>query len=99
MNVTYHKFVNGKLELVTETLDEDTLTKDKRISLEDWMNNQTSQGLPRKDVEKGSLYFWSPTDGSVVRFYAGAGRVDLDCDRDPAVSDPAVGVRVVREKK
>ena len=99
--VTYTKFVNGKLELVTEHLDEDTLMEDKTpgISLDDWVNNPTSQGLPRKDVKKGSLYFWKPRENSVAGFGAGAGWVGLYCFWDHAGSYSALGVRLIREKK
>ena len=39
----------------TEKLDENTLMKDRRISLDSWLDNPTSQGLPKKDVAEGDL--------------------------------------------
>ena len=100
LQVTYHKFVNGKLEKVTEPLNEDTLMQDRApgISLDDWIENPTSQGLPRKSVKEGSLYFWHPRENRVARFGAGAGRSDLGCDGGPMGSYSVVGVAVARKK-
>jgi len=100
LQVTYNKFVDGKLTKVTEPLDEDTLMENRTpgISLESWIENPTSQGLPRKTVEKGSLYFWHPRDKSVAWFNANAGRSYLDCNWDAQNSNDEVGVAVVREK-
>jgi len=98
--VTYHKFVNGKLEQVTEPLDEDTLMQDKTpgISLDDYIENPNSQGLPRKSVKKGSLWYWHPREGRVARFDADADWADLNCNGGPRYSVSDDGVAVVREK-
>ncbi len=99
LSVTYHKFdSSGKLVEVTEQLDPDTLMEDKipGISLGDWIENPTPQGLPKSNTKDGKLYYWQPTEGSVVRFNADAGRVVLNCDRDPASSYPALGVRAAK---
>src|SRR3989344_4015972 len=98
MQVTYTKFVNGKLTKVTEPLDQKTLMKDKNINLEDWINNPTSQGLPSNNVSDGSLRYWPPKKESVAWFDADASRAGLDCDWDPLGSVAGLGVRVVRKK-
>ena len=100
LQVTYNKFVDGKLTKVTEPLDEDTLMENRTpgISLESWIENPTSQGLPRKTVEKGSLYFWHPRDKSVAVFNANAGWSYLNCNWNTQFSNDEDGVAVVREK-
>mgnify|MGYP001573208524 CR=1 FL=1 len=98
-SITYHKFSQaGSIEEVTEQLDSNTLMKDKQISLDDWLANPTKQGLPRKDVKKGSLYYWFPRNNYVARFGADAGRADLYCIRDPWDSYSALGVRRAKFK-
>ncbi len=98
IQVTYHKFVNGKLEQVTEPLDEDTLMQDKlpRISLEDYVENPTSQGLPRKSVKEGSLWYWHPREGGVAGFVADADGAGLYCNGNPRCSYSVVGVAVAK---
>ncbi len=96
LSVTYHKFdSSGKLIEVTEALDSDTLMENKTpgISLEDWINNPTSHGLPKSNVKNGNLYYWYPVDGRVARFGAGAGRAYLGCVGGPDDSDGVLGVR------
>ena len=81
-----------------EKLDDDTLMEDKRISLKSWLNHPTNQGLPRKDVNEGGLYYWYPRDSSVARFGALSGRADLSCSRNPRNRNSALGVRAVRRE-
>ena len=90
---------NGNiLKYDSEILDKDTLMKDKGIDLENWLENPTSQGLPRKDVKKGSLYYWNPRsdNNSVVRFVADSDWSGLNCYWFPSYRDPERGVRAVR---
>ena len=97
--VTYHKFdSSGKLIQVTEPLDKDTLIKnrDPGISLEDWINNQTNQGLPKKTVNQSSLWYWPPTENYVAGFFACADWIYLNCFSDPNVSDLNLGARSAR---
>ncbi len=77
-----------------EKLDEDTLMQDKTpgISLEDWLNNPTKQGLPRKNCKKGDLYYWKPENGRVARFDANSDGALLDCDWGPSGGDSSLGV-------
>ncbi len=99
LQVTYHKFdSSGKLIEFTEKLDPDTLLKYilSEIILEDWINNTTSQGLPKSNVQKGDLYYWRPREGRVAGFDANAGRADLDCVGDPDNSGGDLGVREVK---
>ncbi len=98
LQVTYHKFLKGKPRLVTELLDHETLMQDKTpwISLDDYVENPTSQGLPRKSVKEGSLLYWYPREGSVARFGAVADGTDLDCGRNPWYSGSEVGVAIAK---
>ncbi|MEK6819994.1 MAG: hypothetical protein AABY03_02255 [Nanoarchaeota archaeon] len=82
----------------SEKLDADTLMEDKRISLESWIAKPTSQGLPRKDVDKSDLYFWYPREGSVARFNASDDGADLNCDGDPVNRNSDIGVHAVRRE-
>ncbi len=94
--VVYHKFdSSGKLVEVIEKIDADTMMQNKTpgINLEYWINNPTSQGLPKQNNPEGSLVYWYPRDGNVAGFIADAGRVVLCCGGDPAYSYPALGVR------
>jgi hypothetical protein len=92
--ITYGRFSqSGGIKEVTEELDGDTLMEDKQISLEDWLENPTRQGLPREDVKPGSLYYWHQRVNSVARFFADAVGAGLDCYGVPRGSDSALGVR------
>ena len=100
LQVNYHKFdSSGKLIEVTETLDTDTMLQNKTpgINLDDWVNNPTSQGLPRTSVKEGNLYFWHPRESRVARFGAGPGGAYLGCNGDPQYSDSALGGKVFAE--
>ncbi len=81
-----------------EKLDEDTLMVDRTpgISIESWLKNPTSQGLPRRDVEAGDLFYWYPRNGAVARFVAFVGRAFLDCGRVPSDKSGDLGVRAVK---
>jgi hypothetical protein len=86
---------------VSEILDRNTLMIDSRISLGDFLHrNNTSQGLPTKNVESGGLYYWYPRsdNNSVARFGAGSGRTSFDCDGNPSSRDSDLGVRAVRHE-
>lgn len=83
-----------------EKLDEDTLMVDRTpgISIESWLKNPTSQGLPRRDVEAGDLFYWYPRNGAVARFVAGVGGAGLDCYGDPFYRSGSLGVRAVKRE-
>jgi hypothetical protein len=94
--ITYDKVMdNGNVRQVGEKLDEDTLMENKTpgISLEDWLKNPTNQGLPRKNIQNGSLYYWYPIENAVAGFYADSGRAVLSCGRNPTNSNIGLGVR------
>jgi len=95
----YHKFdTSGQLVEVTEQLDPATLMEDKQVSLDDWLSNPTSQGLPRVDVATGNLYYWLPREGKVALFDAGSDGAILICDGDATFSGPGLGVRSAKIK-
>jgi len=66
------------------------------ISLKDWVKKATSQGFPGKNVRKGALYFWPPTNGAGAGFNANSYWAYLGGDWGPTGSSPALGVRCVR---
>ena len=85
-----------------EKLDEDTLMEYRipGISLDDYLSRaHTSQGLPRRDVKKGNLYFWHPRNGSVAGFGAYVSRAYLYCDRFHSYGYSVLGVRAVAQEK
>ena len=62
-----------------EKLDKNTLVEEKRISLDSWLKNPTSQGLPREDIEEGELYYWPPRDGTAAAFASFSNGMNLAC--------------------
>ena len=98
-----HQLKDEKLfSQYSEILDENTLMKNKTlgISLENWINNPTSQGLPKKDCSKGNLYYWYPRsdDNSVAEFSANSDRTYFNCNRCPSNGNSVLGVRAVRRE-
>ena len=75
------------------------LIKDKilGINLENWISNPTSQGLPKSNVKKGSLYYWHPRGSGVARFGADSSRADLGFDGYPSGRGSDLGVRATKE--
>lgn len=101
--INYNHILDSNGNLIpknSEILDKNTLMKDKGISLEDYLNkNQTSQGLPSKEVKSGDLYYWYPEsdNNSVARFDADSDRADLYCGWDPSDGYSYLGVRAVKQ--
>ena len=97
----YHEFdSNGKIIPQKIKLDNTTLMQDKTpgISLDSWLTDATSQGLPKKGITNGDLYYWFPrsNNNSVARFLADSDRANLDCNWIPSGSYDNLGVRAVR---
>jgi len=96
---------NGKIiSYKSEVLDKNTLMKEKTpgISIDDFLDSHnTKQGFPSKDVEGGSLYYWSPgkDNNSVARFDAGFGRACLYCNWGPSYGDSGLGVRAAKQRE
>jgi len=88
----------GKLEKVTEPLDNETLLEDQKIDLNAWLKNPTSQGLPKTNTSNGSTWYWPPRDSAVAVFYANTFRAGLFCYGNPDNSNASLGVREVRAK-
>ncbi len=84
--------VPGKSELLEECLMED---KTPGIDLDHLLINSTKQGLPKKNVSGGDLYYWCPDkdNNSVAGFYADSARTWLNCGRFPSGSSGGLGVR------
>ena len=80
---------------------ESCLMKDKTpgVSLDEWISGSkiTNQGLPNSKIAKGELYYWSPRDKFVARFYAYSDWADLYCNRDPSDALPELGVYAVTQ--
>ena len=70
------------------------------IDLEHWINNPTSQGLPKPNTQDGNLWYWQPLNdnNSVARFDASSGGADLGCGGDPWDSGSSLGVRLCAKK-
>lgn len=101
LHITYeHHYVHGNLQPQKSEPLQGCLMKDKTpgIDLNDYPQRATSQGMPPADVKSGSLYYWSPTNGGVARFWAIADRVSLYCRDNPLGSSAALGVRRRRAK-
>ena len=94
--VHYHIFDSSrKIKELEEKLDKDTLMhiRNLGISLDNWLNNSTKQGLPKNS--KGDLYYWAPNkdNNSVAGLCARSDIVFLNCDWDPSDRDSGLGVR------
>jgi len=103
MFVEYHKFdENGKIKKIREELDKNTLMKDKipGISLESWLENSTSQGLPKTTVSEGNLYYWTPdkNNNSVARFDASSYGAELVAYGVPSYWYSNLGGRAAKYK-
>ncbi len=97
--VNYHIFdSNEKIIQKSEKLDKNTLLKDKKISLNNWLNNSTNQCLPKKSTKSGDLKYWAPIKDniSVARFGAVVDWSVLGCEGGPFDANSNLGVRAVK---
>lgn len=85
---------DGQIKQLIEPL-EDCLMEDRRIDIEHYLINHTSQGLPKKDIQKGNYFYYYPRDKSVARFVANSFWAGLNCGRHPGSSIGDFGVRAV----
>jgi hypothetical protein len=79
----------------TEKLEACLMTdKNPGIDLQDWLDNPTSQGLPRPNINEGSLFYWYPRSDniSVARVDADSDGAGLDCGRNPQDHAASLGV-------
>jgi hypothetical protein len=96
--INYNHYTDSAGNLLpknTEKLEACLMTdKLPGIDLQDWLDNPTSQGLPRPNINEGSLFYWYPRSDniSVARFYAGSDRAFLGCNRNPRALDASLGV-------
>lgn len=104
--INYNHILDKNGNLVpqnSKVLDKNTLMKDKipGISLEDWLDNPSKQGLPTKKTKSGDLYYWCPRsdNNSVARFDAFSSRANLNCDGDPSNRDSNFGVRAAKQRE
>ena len=97
MNYAHESDKNKKLiPQNSEILDQETLIKDKKINLEDWINSSyTMQGLPCKSVKEGESYFYYPRDKKAVRFGANSAFNYLSCGWNPYGGVEGLGTRAV----
>ena len=87
-----HRFIDGKLIPGLNEPLEDCLMEDCYVDL----LSANRQGLPTRKADN-LVYYRHPRNGCVARFDAGSGGVDLNCDRDPQFSYPALGVRAAKK--
>jgi len=98
--INYHSIKqDGSVKEITEILG-DYLIQDKcpGISLDSWLKTANSHGLPTENTEDGSLYYWSPRNGSVAWFVAYSLWTVLCNNRYDAERSSTLGVRVTRKK-
>ncbi len=101
LHINYeHRAIDGKITAQKSEPLANYLAEDKApgINLDDYLKRATVQGMPPADIKSGSLYYWSPVDGGVAWFGAGAGGTDLDCRVIPQSSFTALEVRRRRAK-
>ncbi|MEK6817706.1 MAG: hypothetical protein AABX80_02785, partial [Nanoarchaeota archaeon] len=81
-------------------LNSNTLMKNKKISLENWLENPTKQGLPFDDVKDGNLFYWGPktNNNSTMWFYTSFNKTGLSCNWSPFSFGKNFGVRRVIKK-
>jgi len=91
-------YVLTKNKAKSEKLDKNTLRKKKGISLDSWIKDPTSQGLPRRNVAKGNLNFYPSINNSVAGFLADDGGAGLDCGRSLGSWNSLIWVRAVRRE-
>ena len=83
----------------SEILNSETLIKDKKINLENWINSDhTEQGLPNKNVKEGESYYYYPRNKKAVRFCANSALNYISCGWDPYKGTQDLGARAVIEK-
>ena len=84
----------------SEILDKNTLMQDEKlgISLENWLEDSTNQGLPIKCFEDGSLHYWHPrSDNNLVAWFnVVVGKNYLNCCGNPFYVNSDLGVRAVK---
>jgi len=68
------------------------------ISLDDWLRDATSQGLPKENTLEGESRYWCPSDGYVAGFGADSNGAFLDCYWNPENSDSSLGIRVAKTR-
>lgn len=103
--INYYHTLNEKGNLIpssSKILNKNTLMRDnaKGISLENWLKNPTKQGLPRKKIKHGEMYYRCPKNdnNSIARFEASRWGVGLECDNSPYNKDLRIGARMCWEK-
>jgi hypothetical protein len=99
--INYHTFdKNGNVIQKSEKLDKNTLRKNKTpgISLDDWLKNPTKQGLPKKSIKSGDLFYFVPDEdnNSVAWLGASPDRSGLVSNGIPSDSVPDLGVRAAK---
>lgn len=91
---------NGRLTpKKIEVLDKNTPIDDGIISLKDYIRNPTSQGLPKKDVLKGKLYYDAPvkySESSVAKMNIGSVMAQLTMNAYPGDKYNFIGTRFAR---
>jgi len=80
---------------------EKCLIKDRTpgISLDSWLKNPTSQGLPKPNVAKGDLCYFHPINHRFTWFGADSDDIGLGCDWSSSGGNPDLGVRVVKQRE
>jgi len=92
--IDYYKFNSDDQPIIMpDKLDQDTLMEDKQIDLDEWLSDANTQGLPRKDIARGNVYFWYLREGGATWFNANSGAIDLILHGSPSFLATWLGVR------
>ena len=103
LHINYNHKLDSNGNLIpknSEILDKNTLMQDEKlgISLENWLEGSTNQGLPIKCFEDGILHYWHPrSDNNLVAWFnVVVGKNYLNCCGNPFYVNSDLGVRAVK---
>lgn len=84
-----------------QLLDKKTLVEYKGILLEDYIQNPTSQGLPKQDVESGDFHYYAPMENndSFARSDTNSDRSKFYANWNVSFSDSYLGTRFAKKIK
>ena len=94
------KIITGEIPITnpknSEPL-EDCLMENRNVVLDAWLNNPTSQGLPKTNAWSGNLSYQPPAEEntSVAEFYVNSRAINLICTQGPTFKSENRGVRPV----
>ena len=100
-SLTHYIFENGKIVQKNEQLDENSLIENKipGINIDNWIEDPTRNGLPKKNIEDGDSYYWAPKNLCAAGIYVVRERVILSGHWNSVESYSDHGARLARLRK